>query len=300
VHGVAAVRRADLPRIARTLRAADGLVSGGGSLLQDRTSARPVAYYAGVMLLARALRRPYVVHAQGLGPIRRAPNRRLAATALRAAAAVSLRDPASIALARELGVRRPIELVPDAALALDVRQAERPANGPIVVAVRPWATPVPYLDGIRTALERLAGTAPIVALPMQRSVDLVPSRAVVAGVPGARVLDGDLALDDVLATIGGARLVLGMRLHALILAAAAGVPAAAISYDPKVDAFAAQAGQPVAARVDEPIDAEALAAAVRATLAAGPAETVVRVDGMRADLRRAAERSLAAIREARR
>ena len=108
-HGVAAIRRADLPAVARALRASDGLVSGGGSLLQDRTSPRPVAYYAGVMHLARFTGRPYAIHAQGLGPIRLLPNRWLAASALRGAAAVSLRDAASLDLARALGVRRHID-----------------------------------------------------------------------------------------------------------------------------------------------------------------------------------------------
>ena len=294
-HGVEAVRRLDVPAIARALRAADGLVSGGGSLLQDRTSARPIAYYAGVMLLARSLGRPYAVHAQGLGPIRRRANRRLAAGALRGAAAVSLRDPESIALARTLGVRRRIELVPDPALALTPGGGEGRPDGPIVVAVRSWPAPTPYLAGLRAGLERLAESAPIVALPMQRGADLAPSRAVCDGIAGARVLDDDLALPAVLEAIGGARLVIGMRLHALILAAAAGVPAAAISYDPKVDAFARQAGQPVIASVDEPIAADAFAAAARAALDARAGATPERVEHMRGDLRRAAELSLSAM-----
>ena len=41
------------------------------------------------------------------------------------------------------------------------------------------------------------------------------------------------------AAVGRADLLLGMRLHSLIMAAAQGVPALAVSYDPKVEAFAA-------------------------------------------------------------
>lgn len=295
-HGVDAVRRTDAIGIGRALRGADGLISGGGSLLQDATSARPVAYYAGVMLLARALRRPYVIHAQGLGPIRRGPNRRLAATALRAAAAVSLRDPESIAMARALGIGRHIDLVPDPALALTPRVTPG-GDGAIVAAVRDWRSARPYLPAIRAALDQVRDLGPIVALPMHGSVDVGASQAVVKGIADAEVLGSDLSHEEAADVIGAARLVVGMRLHALILAAGADVPAVAISYDPKVDAFAAQVGQPVAGHVDEPIDPEALAGAIRAALSASRTMTRQRVAALRADLGRAAQTSVRAIAE---
>lgn len=292
-HGVAAIRRADLPAVARALRASDGLISGGGSLLQDRTSPRPVAYYAGVMHLARLVGRPYVIHAQGLGPIRLLPNRWLAASALRGAARVTLRDAASLDLARELGVRRPIELAPDPALALGpARDGER-RN--VVVAVRDWSAADAHVAGLREALRRLAADHPILAVPMQEPADRAASERIVDGIPGAEVLPPGSSLDAQLAAIGGAALVIGMRLHALILAAAAHVPALAVSYDPKVDAWARQAGQPVVGSVDDPIDPDALLAAARAAMAADPAPYVERVERLRAGLQPAAEAALAAL-----
>jgi hypothetical protein len=45
------------------------------------------------------------------------------------------------------------------------------------------------------------------------------------------------------AVLGGAELVVAMRLHSGILAATAGTPAVVIDYDPKTRAFAAQTGQ---------------------------------------------------------
>jgi polysaccharide pyruvyl transferase WcaK-like protein len=52
------------------------------------------------------------------------------------------------------------------------------------------------------------------------------------------------SLDHVFDLVRTARLVLPMRLHALILARLAGCPMAALSYDPKVDAAAAMAHVP--------------------------------------------------------
>lgn len=292
-HGVAAVPRLQPLAVAGALRAADGLISGGGSLLQDRTSIRPIAYYVGVMQLARWLGRPYVVYAQGLGPIRWRANRRLAALALRHAAYVSLRDDPSIRLAGQLGVHREIDLVPDPALAL--RPTGSSPGRHLLVAVRAFDTALPYLATLRDALSELSAELPIVALPMQGHADLAASRAVVSGIPGAEVLRPEATLAERLEAIGTARAVLGMRLHALVLAAGAGVRAVAISYDPKVDAFAAQVGQSVVGHVGEPLDPRDVVAAVRRELATDRGSSAERVEQMRGELHRAAAASLTAI-----
>lgn len=293
-HAVEAIARVRPGPLFSALRASDGLVSGGGGLLQDRTSARPVAYYAGVTQLARLLGRPYVIYAQGLGPIHRAPNRRVAAVMLNGAAYCSLRDKDSIALARAIGTRRFIDLVADPALALE-SHASRAASPYLVVAVRDWPTRIDYIPAIRAALEELAGELTIVALPMQGAADLEVSRAVVSGIRGATVAAPTTTLTEHLAILGGASLVIGMRLHALILAAGAGVPAIAVSYDPKVDAFAGQVGQPILGHVSRPLMPTTIVKLARGELGRDLAPYRDRVAELRSGLRRVAIASLAAL-----
>jgi polysaccharide pyruvyl transferase CsaB len=293
-HDVETVPRMRPTAIWRALRTADGLISGGGGLLQDRTSARPVAYYGGVMALARLARRPYVIHAQGLGPIRRSLNRALAGMALRGAVHVSLRDADSIALARELGVRRGIELVPDPAIVLRPARAD---GGHIVVAVRPWGDRLDHLPPIREAIQVLSADHRILAVPMHEPMDREPSAIVTDGVPGATVVPPETSVHERMALIGSASLVIGMRLHALVLAAAAGVPGVAISYDPKVDAFASRIGMPIPADLASVIEPARIVEAARRELDADLTGRQRFVDEMRDQVGASAAASLAAMRD---
>jgi polysaccharide pyruvyl transferase WcaK-like protein len=89
------------------------------------------------------------------------------------------------------------------------------------------------------------------------------------------VVDPDAALEQ----FAGASLVLAMRLHGLILAALAGAPCAALSYDPKVAAAAAAIGCPLQV-LGEPVGS-GLVASWAATLDHPP--SVDRVASLRQD-----------------
>jgi polysaccharide pyruvyl transferase CsaB len=295
VHAVRAVSRWNPTSIVAALRRSDALVSGGGGLLQDVTSARPIAYYAGIMELAGSLGRPYVILAQGLGPIHRRLNRRLAARALTRAAHVSLRDDESIALARQIGVRRPIDRAADPAIALAAHPTAKDAH--VLVAPRGGSATRGVIRPLRDAVREVSAGSPVLALPMDaRDADI--SASVVAGIAGAQVVPADAGLETKLDAIASARVVIGVRLHALILAAAAGVPAVAISYDPKVDAFARRAGIPVAGTASEDLRPDAVLECVRQALEADPEPNRSRVDAMRAEARQAVAAALASVERA--
>ncbi|HJP71910.1 MAG TPA: polysaccharide pyruvyl transferase CsaB [Candidatus Limnocylindria bacterium] len=296
-HDVRAVSRWNPLRIASELRRAEGLISGGGGLLQDVSSVRPVSYYAGVMELAQLVRRPYALVAQGLGPLRREPNRRIARAALQRAAHVSLRDDRSIALARRIGVERAISRTADAALAAlssPSTMVDR-RGGHVLVAVRGGYPADAVVGPLRHAVADLSAQRRVVALPMHGAVDRDASTALVAGIAGASVADPDGSLGEKLEAIATASVVIGVRLHALVLAAAAGVPAIAISYDPKVDAFAQRAGIPVIGSVASALDTEQLLSAVDEALRGGGSAYGQRVADMRAEAEADVRTALAAM-----
>ena len=67
--GTRSIHRFNPLAVVRSIRSADLVVSGGGSLLQDITSARSARYYLGILRLAQILGRRTMLCAQGIGPL---------------------------------------------------------------------------------------------------------------------------------------------------------------------------------------------------------------------------------------
>jgi polysaccharide pyruvyl transferase CsaB len=234
------------------------LVLGGGSLLQDATSFRSLLYYAALILAARLQGKPVILWGQGLGPLRRRRSRLLVRGLLPLATAISWRDPASAALAAGWGIEAVTGSDPVWALPAG---GWRGPGGPIVLCWRPvhqlagvaWR---PYLR----ALDQLAEAADreVLWLPFHREQDrgLLSRLADEGLLPHALLTRSrELAVQDPAGAMDcfrSAGLVLAMRLHGLILAALAGSPCAALSYDPKVAAAAAAIGCPCHDLAEQP------------------------------------------------
>ena len=253
LHGVEAHPRS--PRaVWQALAGARLLISGGGSLVQDVTSARSALYYIGTMLAASMRRVPFAVVGQGVGPVRRPWIRRLAAAAFNRAQAISVRDAASARVLRGMGVVIPVDVGADLAARLTPCLPQRAvellarsglgASAPCLgVAVRPWKI-LADISTIGRAVRRFAGAhgAQVAVFPFDRTRDLEISHAVAAA-SGGRVVQAATP-QDLLGLVGAMDLMLCVRLHALIFATIQAVPAVALAYDPKVTAFASEMGLP--------------------------------------------------------
>ncbi len=252
VHGVEAIDRLDARSILRAMRRARLFLSGGGSLLQDATSVRSALYYLGLLWIAAALVPRTMIYASGIGPLRRAPVRALAGRLIARLDAVSVRDADSATLVRALAPRATPVLAADPAVLLLAAAPQRAdellaplglAGQPLLgVAVRPWgnnAFAEPLGRALRDAAERLG--ARVVALPFHPVLDLPLSRALAAS-SGGDVIEQPLDPGDALALIGRMRVLVGLRLHALLFAAIAGTPPVGLAYDPKVASLMRELG----------------------------------------------------------
>lgn len=268
--GVESVHRYAPLDLLRVIRRADLVVSGGGSLLQDATSARSVHYYLFVLRLAQALRRRTMVYAQGIGPLLREGTRRTVARVLSRADAITVRDDDSKSLLESIGVGVPAQLVADPAFLVepdlesaDELLARHGLDGEdfVVASVRPWSGSETWLPQVAEGLLNASTDLGIrfAVLPMQRSEDTELCERLGAGV----VLRDAASVRTAKGVIARSGLVVGMRLHAIIFAASEGVPFVPIVYDPKVASFASAAGLPCSVDVGS-VTSESLAQAVRA------------------------------------
>ncbi len=276
-HGVEAVSWLSFSEIWKALRAADLLVSGGGSLLQNVTSRRSLYYYMAIIVLAFLARRPVMLYAQGIGPIEGFLARTIMRLIGNRVRLITVRDHGSLSELENLGIRRP-RIVETADPVLAINPVSKDTgwqvlqwNGvtddkPLVgISVREWKGWQCYKEAMAEAADCIAAEfgANIVFLPMQYPEDVKTAETIAAMMKEeAVVLDGEFSTAELLSLVGNMDLLIAIRLHALIFAGVMGVPLVGVSYDPKIDRFLDSIGETPAAKL-ETITADELMAEVR-------------------------------------
>lgn len=255
-HGVEAADRWDIGEQARQIRMADLLLQGGGGLYQDTTSKLSVFYYLNQFWMARLFRTPYVVLAQGVGPLRSTVLHGALVGSFARARLVTLRDHASAGDLEQWGLHTPTPIVTaDPVLQLEPCAEKRTddllgqmglgAEPYTVVALRHWPGVEAALDAVAQYLNTVR--RPTLLLPFQYDQDIDIARQLQSRLENdlGRVPAAALEPTEIMGTIARADDVLAMRLHALIMACAVGTTAAGLAYDPKVNAFCRRSGQAV-------------------------------------------------------
>ena len=263
-YGLDAIPRFRVLRVFSALRRGDALLSGGGSLLQDTTSTRSLLYYLSVIRCAQWLRKPVMLYANGIGPVRKPANRRRVKQVVERSALVTLRDHASAMELKQMGITRPVQVTADPVFHLEPAGPERsaqlcaasglPEGRPFVaVSVRDWRGVGDFyvqLAGLCDHLRREHGLE-VLFLLMQRSQDREATAQVRANMAQpSYVLDALCTPRELMGVLGRAKLCLAMRLHTLIFAARMAVPAMGLVYDPKVASFLEELDLPAAGDVE--------------------------------------------------
>jgi polysaccharide pyruvyl transferase CsaB len=237
-YHVEAVNRWKYKEIIAAIKNADVLISGGGSLLQDVTGWKSIVYYLSIVMIAKFFRKKVIFYAQGIGPVNMKFNRLLIGWIADKVDYISVRDQQSKEELIKMGVKREIEVVADPVLKLNPKERQKDTKKRLGVYLRPWKVEEHFFDKIKGILNWFDQKGwEIIFIPMHDPEDVELSQKICASLPGSVVYDGEHDPQSILDFTATLDYVLGMRLHSLIMAAAAGVPYMGISYDPKVKSF---------------------------------------------------------------
>jgi polysaccharide pyruvyl transferase CsaB len=238
LHQVEACDRFSVSAILKAFKQSDIFIWGGGSLMQDSTSARNPIYYGGLMGLAQGMGLKTVAWAQGIGPLHRRLSRWIARRAFSRCQAVSVRDRQAAELLATWNI--PCTIAPDPVWALTANhvpslQSLHAPRIAVVLRSHPLLTPL-RINCLIHALEALqkATDTYLLLIPFQPKQDKVIAQAIHAALPQRSKVIVESDPRSLKGIFHGVEMAIVMRLHGLIMAAAEGAHCSAISYDPKM------------------------------------------------------------------
>lgn len=246
-YGLRSIPRMDFAAYGEELEKTDALVFAGGSIFQDVTSARSVAYYSQLVKKAKKAGKKVIMVGQGVGPLDGFFAKKMATTAFNMADAIVCRDPSSPSVLKSLGVTKQVKVGADLAFLLPEPKPSDDASfavgdmRTVGIAPRPFGKNSKLSVQLWGDLARLLFQANVmpVLIEMDSKHDgpliIEISKTQGGKVPDIRRLVTPMQVQGRMARMDT---LIAMRLHAGILASTVGVPPLMVNYDPKVAAFA--------------------------------------------------------------
>lgn len=259
-YGLRGVPRMDFSSVKNAIDECDAVVFPGGSIFQDVTSVRSVAYYYKVCSLAKKRGKKLILLGQGVGPLNGFFGRRLTGLAFNAADAIAVRDPDSARLLQSIGVKQVARAAADMAFLMpeppkdEAGQFGMKNMKTVILSVRPSPKDKGKTStAVFSELSRLLFQNGY--MPVLLEMDLLHDRATIDAIskanggkiPDIKNLTSPIQIQQRLARVDS---VIAMRLHAGILAATVNVPPFMVSYDPKVGALANLLGYQTAPNIE--------------------------------------------------
>lgn len=237
----------------------DLLIIGGGGILMDfyRREAHLYSTYA---LMAKNCNVPYIIYGCGAGPLDTITGKLMIRMMCRFAENVSVRDPQSKQLLERLGVSKPIEVIGDPAFTLH-RPKQTHAEAPKKIGIS--AVPMynanywpsgdvekydSYVTSMAANLDRLVENKniEITFFATKYPQDVTVTKDIQKKMLLAKkttIIDQNLKPNALIDITSKQDLIIGTRLHSLILATDSATPIIAISYHKKVSDFMKLIGQ---------------------------------------------------------
>lgn len=249
-HKINTVSRSKIIDIIRNIKNCDLLISGGGSLLQDVTSSRSLLFYLSLIFIAKIFNKKVMFYCNGYGPVRKRINKFLIKKIIKNVDLITLRDEESYKELKKLGITKNVMVAADAAFTMEPAEEERvneiaeienicEDEDVIAISVRRWTDDDTTKNVISKTIDYLVKeNKKIVLIPMKYPDDVEISLEIKEMCESnPHVIENQYSPKEVLGLMKKFKMLIGIRLHALIFAAIAGVPVVGIEYDPKIRGF---------------------------------------------------------------
>ncbi|RSL35148.1 polysaccharide pyruvyl transferase [Salibacterium salarium] len=232
----------------------DVLVVGGGGLLMDMYK-RDAPLYSVLGLTGKFSGCRVAVHGVGAGPITTKTGTFFIKQLIRASSSVAVRDEKSKKLLQSIGVQKDINVIYDPAFSVPVQQPHQRSEQIRNVGVTAvpyfsnyyWPEPNPakyeaYLQGMAQSLDELIEThnVNVTFFSTKYPEDVQVTKDIAASMKyheRLNILEENLTPEDIIEVAAAQDLVIGTRLHSLILSVNAQTPVIGIEYHQKVKDF---------------------------------------------------------------
>ena len=220
----------------------DILISGGGSLLQDITSLKSLIYYLTVITTALILRKKVYIFAQGITPFRTKIGKFLTTLVLKHCDRISVRDFQSQKLLTSLGINS--ELIADPVFGATVSKNQ--THQDIGIQLRNFeGLNDEFLNKLADEIISSFKDKKIKLFSLQDNIDLPIidkfAKILIANQCNVEIYK-NMSVEETITKLSQLEYLIGMRFHACLIAAKAGVKVLGINYDIKVKTIAENVG----------------------------------------------------------
>lgn len=296
--GIEAVLWSDVCAMLEAVRRSDLVIIGGGGIFHDYWGFNPntfftndhsgIGFCSAPAAMAVLFEKPVMLYAAGVGPLFSDHARAFTKMACDVAAAITVRDAASRRTLESIGVIPDrVRITADPAFGLAIEETPAAIEGlkgerpRVAVALRQWSVGIDpkvweqeAAAGLDRFLDQHSGSVLFVPFQQLKSVPeddaLIAQRvqALMKHKGRTAVLASGVSPQQMVKVLGECDLVVGMRLHSMILGMLAKAPLLALSYDSKVDEVMARAGMRTFNLDIRSFDAATLASKMEEALAA--------------------------------
>lgn len=240
-YNIESIYRYNIIKLFLKLCKSDVLIIGGGSLLQDVTSKKSIHYYLFIIKFAQILNKKVIMLSQGIGPIIGDYNRKATSAILRKVDFITVRDYNSKKIIEEMGVSNDqSSFSADPAINFGNNNKTKSNNviKKVGFSLRNWKDTDITEEICKTVEELEKKNIKCCFLPFHFNEDINIIKNLEKKL-GSKCIyfKNKLTADEAYELISKLDLLVGIRLHSLILSASAVIPLIGISYDPKIDYF---------------------------------------------------------------